>query len=315
MAIHQVTILGLGLIGSSLGLALKRDPTAPRVVGFDIRSSSLRAAARSGAIDRSCGTLPEACGGADVVVLATPIRAILQLLPEIAPVLEEHTLVTDTGGTKAEIVRLAETVLPPTVGFVGGHPLTGRLTAGVEHASSSLFPGARYCLTPSGNTPSWAVERAVELVERTGAQPMFLAPDEHDALLAAASHLPYFSSVALFASVSDQVSWPDIASLAAGGLRAASALVDADPEMWEGVASTNRENLVRQLDGLIARLTRIRDAIESRDASILDELRTARDRHQSWLAGQSANTVPVPNTPAPAPVERGRKWLDRLRRG
>jgi prephenate dehydrogenase len=312
---QQVAILGLGLIGSSLGLALKRSPGAPHVVGFDIRSEGLRAAARSGAIDRSCGTLPEVCHGSDVVVLAVPVRAILELIPEIAPHIQEGSLLTDTGGTKAQIVRVAESALPPNVGFVGGHPLTGRLTVGVEQASASLFPGARYCLTPSGNTPAWAVERGVELVERAGSQPMFLDPDEHDALLAAASHLPYFASVALFSAVSAQDSWPDVAELAAGGLRAASALVDADPEMWSDVASTNRENIVRQLDGLISTVTRIRDGIEAGDTAALEDLRAARDRHRSWISGHAG---PLPGT-ADAQISgeerRGPRWLDRLRRG
>jgi prephenate dehydrogenase len=224
-------------------------------------------------------------------------------------------LVTDTGGTKAQIVRVAESALPPTVGFVGGHPLTGRLTVGVEQASASLFPGARYCLTPSGNTPMWAVERAVELVERAGSQPMFLDPDEHDALLAAASHLPYFSSVALFAAVSSQDSWPDVAELAAGGFRSASVLVDADPEMWGDVASTNSENIVRQLDGLIGRLSRLRDAIEAGDSTAMEELRAVRDRHRSWLAGHASPPPSTPEPQTPGDARRGPRWLDRLRRG
>jgi prephenate dehydrogenase len=315
VAFQQVAILGLGLIGASLGLALKRDPSAPQVVGFDIRSESLRGAARSGAIDRSCGTLPEVCRDSDVVVLATPVRSILELIPEIAPHLEEGTLLTDTGGTKAQIVRVAESALPPTVGFVGGHPLTGRLTVGVEQASASLFPGARYCLTPSGNTPGWAVERAVELVERAGSQPMFLDPEEHDALLAAASHLPYFSSVALFGAVSSQDSWPDVAELAAGGFRAASALVDADPEMWGDVASTNKENIVRQLDNLMARLAHIRDAVEAGDGSALEELQAARDRHRAWLSGHAGPPKPTADVTTLSDERRGPRWLDRLRRG
>jgi prephenate dehydrogenase len=312
---QQVAILGLGLMGASLGLALKRDPAAPRVVGFDIRSDSLRAAARSGAIDRSCGTLPEVCNGSDVIVLATPVRSILELIPEIAPHLAEDALVTDTGGTKAEIVRVAESALPPTVGFVGGHPLTGRLTVGVGEASASLYPGARYCLTPSGNTPPWAVERAVELVERAGSQPLFLDPDEHDALLAAASHLPYFSSVALFAAVAAQDSWADVAGLAAGGLRAASSLVDADPELWGDVAATNQENLVRQLDAMIGQLSHLRDSVAAGDGSVVDELRAVRDRHSAWISGQPAPPATSPDV-QPSNVERrGPGWLDRLRRG
>ncbi len=313
MALQQVAILGLGLIGASLGLSLKRDPSPPRVVGFDIRSESLRSAARSGAIDRSCGTLPEVCNGSDVVVLAAPVQAILELIPEIGPHLDQGTLVTDMGGTKSEIVRVAETALPPGVGFVGGHPLPGRLTVGVGQASASLYPGARYCLTPSGNTPAWAVERAIELVERVGSQPLFLDPDEHDALLAAASHLPYFASAALFSAVAEQKSWPDVSGLAAGGFRSTTSLVDADPAMWADVAGSNRENIVRQLDGLIGRLQRIREAIQADDGSLIQELRSAQERHQAWISGQPTAAIAPPESQGNFEGRRGSGWMDRFR--
>ncbi len=314
MAFQQVAILGLGLIGASLGLALKRDPAAPRVVGFDIRSDSLRSAARSGAIDRSFGTLPEVCHGSDVVVLAAPVRAILELIPEIGPHLDQETLVTDVGGTKSQIVRVAESVLPAGVGFVGGHPLTGRLTVGVEQASAMLYPGARYCLTPSGNTPGWAVERAVELVERVGSQPLFLDPDEHDALLAAASHLPYFVSAALFGAVATQHAWPDVAGLAAGGFRSVTSLLNADPAMWADVASSNRDNIVRQLDSLTAHIQRLRDAIATDDGSLAQELETLHERHQAWVAGQPLKAPATPEARSSDEDRPSRSWLDHFRR-
>jgi len=315
VALQQVAILGLGLIGASFGLALKRDPAPPRVVGFDIQTESLRNAARTGAIDRSCGTLPEVCRGSDAVILAAPVRAILELIPEIGPHLEPGCLVTDMGGTKGEIVRVAESALPSSVGFVGGHPLTGRLTVGVGEASASLYPGARYCLTPSGTTPDWAVERAIELVERVGAQPLFLDPDEHDALLAAASHLPYFAAAALFDAVASQDSWPDIAGLAAGGFRNATSLVEADPAMWADVAASNRENVVRQLNGLIDHLEQLRDAVQSDDESLVRLLASARERHLSWLAHHPSTQPPAAGAPSNAPKPRSAGWMSRFGRG
>src|SRR4051812_34839769 len=197
MAFRRIGIIGLGLIGTSLGLAVRRNGSAPEIVGFDINPDNLHRAARQGAITRSCGTLGEVCEGADVVVLAPPVRAILRLLPEIAPHIQPHTLVTDTGGTKAEIVRVAESALPAHAAFVGGHPLAGRLTAGVDESSGEMFRGATYCLTPTPTVAPWAIDNAVHLVEELGAQPHFLTPDEHDALLAGASHLPYFAAAAI----------------------------------------------------------------------------------------------------------------------
>jgi prephenate dehydrogenase len=310
VAFRQVGILGLGLIGTSLGLALKRGSDAPRIIGFDLASEQLHQAARQGAIDRSAGALTEVCGESDVLVLATPVRAILSLLPEVAPHLASETLVTDTGGTKGEIVRAAERALGPGNSFVGGHPLAGRLTAGVSQASASLFHGAVYCLTPGPGAQPRAVEAAVELVERVGAQPLFLDPEEHDALLASVSHLPYFASVALVNALASQSAWSEMASMASGGFRAASSLVDGSPGIWADVAATNRQNVVRQLDALVQRLTGLSRMIADGDEGLLAELQRAHAAHQRWLAARGQGSAPEgPAAPSP---RRSPGWMDRL---
>jgi prephenate dehydrogenase len=281
-------------------------------VGFDISPDNLHRAARQGAITRSCGTLAEVCDGAEVVVLAAPVRAILRLLPEIAPHVQPNTLVTDAGGTKAEIVRVAESALPTHAAFVGGHPLAGRLTAGVGESSGEMFLGATYCLTPTPTAPEWGVATAVELVEELGAQPHYLTPDEHDALLAGASHLPYFASAAIVRAMTGQRSWPEMKSMAAGGFRAVSAPLDADPAMWTDVAFTNSENITRQLDDLIAQLTSIREMISARDEALTSELQQAQEAHHAWLAqrGEAPSTPPSGSAPA-----RPQGWTSWLRRG
>ena len=311
MPFQQVAIFGLGLIGASLGLALKRATAPPRVVGFDTSGEALHRAARIGAIDRSAGTLADACAGSDGVVLAAPVRAILQLLPEIAPHLTSETLVTDTGGTKQEIVRVADSTLPHNAPFVGGHPLAGRLTAGVGQPAANLFSGAVYCLTPSPNAAPWAVETAVALVESVGAQPYCLEAGEHDGLLAAISHLPYFVSVALVSALAAQSSWTEMRGMAAGGFRAASSLAEANPQMWADVAATNRDALIRQLDLFAERLSRLRALIESGDDSLVEQLREAQSAHQDWLAqrGEAPET-----TTAAASAPRASSWMDRFRR-
>ena len=283
MALRQVAILGLGLIGSSLGLALRRGPNAPRVVGFDVNPDSLHRAARGGAIDRSCGTLAEACRDADAVIMAAPVRAILQLLPEVAPHLGPDTLLTDTGGTKRQIIHLAETTMAQPPPFVGGHPLAGPLTAGVGQPTGEMFAGTVYCLTPTRATPEWAVQTAVDLVETVGAQPHFVDADEHDGLLAGISHLPYFTAVALINSLARQSAWDEMSAMAAGGFRSATAPADSDPEVWSDVAATNRENVTRQLDSLIAYLGELREMVEAGDDDLHAELVRARDARKAWL--------------------------------
>src|SRR2546423_10802413 len=166
MIARQVGVIGLGLIGASLGLALGRRLPSVSVVGYDVDSSVARQAERSGAIARTAGSIQEACRGSDIVVLAPPVSAILALIPQLTPHLEPGTLVTDTGGTKTEIVAKAEAALgTDAVAFVGGHPLAGRLRSGVNEPDADLFADCTYCLTPTPLTPALGVERAAQPVE------------------------------------------------------------------------------------------------------------------------------------------------------
>lgn len=313
MGVRQVALLGLGLIGCSVGLALKRSPDSPRVLGFDIQTDSLRRAARAGAIDRSAGTLAEVCDDSDLIVLAAPVRAILSLLPGIAAHVKAGTLVTDTGSTKAEIVRAGSSVLPPGVGFVGGHPLAGRLTAGTQEASPNLFQGVTYCLTPSPDAEPWAVEGAIHFVESLGAQPYFLQAEEHDALLAATSHLPYFTSVALVNAVASQASWPETSLVAAGGFRTASSLAEGDPQVWADIGLTNRENVGRQIEALVDHLQRLRELVLGSDVALVDELQAAHDSYQKWLGSRAPDSSPPGGTSPPA-SGRSRSFASFFRR-
>lgn len=311
---HQVGILGLGLIGTSLGLAIKRTPGAPRVHGHDVNGEALRRASKAGAIDKACTSPAELCKGSDAVVLATPVGSILELLPEIAPHLASDTLVTDTGGTKVRIVSAAHKALADPSRFVGGHPMAGRLTAGVAEPSADLYRGALYCLTVSPSTAPWAIDAAVQLVESLGAEPFFIDADEHDALLAGISHLPYLASVALVNAVTSQQSWAEMASLAAGGFRTVSSLVDADERMWAQVAETNRENIALQLDRLIESLARLRGLVRSADPNLLTDLRRARSYYRAWRYGAEPRLEGGPIPEASPPLSRGTRWLGPFRR-
>lgn len=292
MAFHQVGILGLGLIGTSLGLALKRTSGAPKVHGYDTDGEMLRRAAKDGAIDKTCASPAELCRGSDAVVLAAPVGSILALLAEIAPHLAPEALVTDTGGTKVRIVAAAQKSLVDPSYFVGGHPMAGRLTAGVAEPSADLFRGALYCLTVSASTAPSAIDAALQLVEGVGAEAFFIEADEHDALLAGISHLPFLASVALVNAVTSQQSWAEMAAVAAGGFRTVSSLVDADERMWSEVADTNRENITLQLDRLIDQLTRLRGLVSSADPDLLAELTRARTYYRTWRFG-AETTHPI----------------------
>lgn len=304
MAGHQVAILGLGFIGASLGLALKQH-AGTTVIGFDPDAEALRRARSRKAIDQQAASSGEAIRGADTVVLAAPVREIIHLLREVGPGLAEGTLVTDTGSTKAAIVAQAEQTLPAGVAFVGGHPLAGRLRSQVAEADPALFVGATYCLCPTPDSPEWGIDRATQMVEAVGAVPHFLDADEHDALLAAVSHLPYFASAALVSAVGRQQGWNEMGALAAGGFRAASSLVDGSPRMWTDIAVTNAGPLGRQIGSLIEVLKQLQLDLAAGDTVKLNAtLERAYAIHRDWVQTQEASSSQVADRRPPTRPKR-----------
>jgi prephenate dehydrogenase len=293
VAIQRVAVIGLGLIGCSLGLALRRQPRPPRVMGYDRSTEARREATRRQAIDRSAASPVDAVDEAELVILATPVRAIAPLLAEIAPHLSSGCVVTDTGSTKAEVVA-ACAAAAPEVAFVGGHPMAGKLSRGTEEADAALFQGAVYCLTPSAHTAPAAVSRVVELVEAVGARPYFLEPAEHDGLVAAISHLPYLLASTLMSSVSAEASWREMATLAAGGFATMTRLVDSEPEMYADICLTNRAALLYQLDRYAAELAALREAVAQGDEALRERFDHARERHQAWLRHREAAPSDMP---------------------
>jgi prephenate dehydrogenase len=314
MPLQRVAIVGLGLIGASLGLALHRLTPAPHVVGYD-RSREVRIrAARRHAVDRERGSLEETVEGADLVVLATPVRAVAPLLRDLAPYLAPGAVVTDTGSTKEQVV-LAAAEVAPQVAFVGGHPMAGKLTQGTDDADAALFDGTVYCLTPTADTPGFAIDRVTELVEAVRARPHFLDAAEHDGLVAAISHLPYLLSATLMTTASADPGWREMAALAAGGFATLTRLADGEPEMYADVCLTNRESIARQLDRYIAALADLRAAVAAGDEELRARFAAAREAHQAWL---SERAVP-PEGAALAPEVRAHNpfipqaWQDALR--
>jgi prephenate dehydrogenase len=314
VAAERVAIVGLGLIGASLGLALHRLPRPPRIVGYDRDGDTRRRAARRHAVDRVTFSAEDAAAEADLVVLATPVRAVVALLAELAPHLPPGCVVTDTGSTKAHVVAEAARVAPD-VAFVGGHPMAGKLTQGTDDADAGLFDGTVYCLTPTTETPGGAVERVVQLVEAVGAQPRFLAPVEHDSLVAAISHLPYLLSSTLMSTTSSDSGWREMAALAAGGFRTMTQLAEGEPEMYADICLTNREALLHQLDRYAAALDDLRAALAAGDDDLRARFAAAREQHRQWLAERGASgpgEEPPPELRAHNPFFPQR-WQDALR--
>jgi len=193
---NKITIIGVGLIGGSIGLTLKTAGLKNKIVGVD-NLSTIEKAMRLGAIDEGTDKLLIGIQNADLIILATPISSILKLLSEIAPHLKTNCLVTDTGSVKAEIVEMANRILPAHVDFIGGHPMAGSEKSGIDAASEQLFKGKPFILVPLKKTKKNTLKTMIEIIELLGAFVLVMDAGEHDRIAAAVSHLPQLLSVSL----------------------------------------------------------------------------------------------------------------------
>jgi prephenate dehydrogenase len=269
MPFKQATIIGTGLIGGSLGLALRKHGLARRVVGCD-RAPVLDRAKDCGAIDDSSSNPADAVRGSDLVVLATPVLGILDLIERLGPSLPPHTLVTDVGSTKAEIAGRAVKAFGRNAGqrFLAGHPMAGKEHAGVEFADADLFQGAAWLFTPlpRQNPHSGQCGEFLHCVEKMGARVAMLDPAEHDRLCGWISHLPQMISTALAATLVDEFG-TDAPLLDIGGraLREMTRVSGSPYSMWRDVAITNKKNIGAALNKLEQRLAHIRENLDTRE--------------------------------------------------
>ncbi len=283
---NRVAIIGLGLIGGSIGLALHQAKAAREIVGYDMGKESSQRAYGVGAIDQPCDSLTEAVQGAELVVLATPVGAMQRLLKDIGLCVLPGTVVTDVASTKAQVVAWAEKFLPSSVPFIGGHPMAGKEVSGVEEADAQLFQNCIYCLTPTQSTQSAALHKVATFVEMLNARVHYLRPEEHDEQVAGVSHLPFIASVALMNTVAQEATWSDAALLAAGGFRDMSRLASGSPEMYRDICMTNDKAIVSQLDRYIDVLQKMRNSIHSQDKHIGDTFAEAQLQRLQWLASR-----------------------------
>ncbi len=290
---QRVLIVGLGLIGGSIGLALRRwaeerkvDGRKPlEVTGFDSNLDHQRHAEKLGAIDRGAWDLAKAAREADIIVLATPVNGLREVMQDLAPNLKPGAIVTDTGSTKGRVLEWAAEILPREVYFIGGHPMAGK-TQSIEGADADLFAGATWCISPSVTASEDAVRTVLGLVAAAGAEPFFIDPHEHDAYVAGVSHLPFVLSASLMNAVARDPSWREMKSLTASGFRDTTRLAAGSPAMHRDILITNRDSVVRWLDAMTATLGEIRDAIASNDDASVEKIDSfmteARDARAVW---------------------------------
>jgi len=279
-----VAIIGLGLIGGSMGLALKgAGSEGAELVGYARRRETADRARQLGAIDRVEDSLAFAVGQADLVILATPTMSIKEILSQIGPHLPAGCVVTDVASTKVQVMQWAEESLPHSVSFVGGHPMAGKELSGIEVADAGLFKGCTYCVVPGRSASEAAVQTVVDLAHKVGARHVLLNAADHDQFVAGISHLPLILASALVMATTQSPHWPRMSDVAATGYQSATRLASQHPRMNRDICLTNGENIVAWIDELTQELQRFRSLIAEGDLGLEEAFERARQARNAWI--------------------------------
>lgn len=280
---RQITICGVGLIGGSLALVLREKKLVGRIVGLGRTQANLEVARTRGMLDEVTRDPAEAARGADLVMLAVPIRTMPATLAPMIPHLPQGAVITDVGSVKGWVVRELEPMLKPGMSLVAAHPIAGKETTGAGAAERDLFVNRRVIVTPSATSTPEAVNKIEELWRATGATVERMDPDTHDQILARASHLPQIVASALAASLADEkVAGRLAAEFGAGGLRDTTRIAASSPEMWRDICLTNRDAILSALRVYSATFAEFERLVEAGDgdrlAALLERGRAMRER-------------------------------------
>jgi prephenate dehydrogenase len=281
---HKIVVFGVGLIGGSFALALRKAGAVREVVGFGRSAGNLQQARDLGIIDRIGQDIGAEVGDADLVLLATPVGQMAALMARIAPHLGAHTLVTDGGSTKSDVVRAAYAQLGDKVAqFVPAHPVAGAELSGAAAAGADLYVGKKVVLTPLPENSAHAVARVQAAWQACGANIHRLTHAEHDAVFAAVSHLPHLLSFALVHDLAQRSNRDLLLSFAASGFRDFTRIAASSPEMWRDICLSNREALLNELQGYIAELNQMSAALAAGDAVQLEQtFHAASELRAGW---------------------------------
>jgi prephenate dehydrogenase len=281
---RKIVIFGAGLIGGSFALALRRANAVREVVGFGRSAETLRQAQQLGILDRVGCDLEAELGNADLVLLATPVGQMADIMARIAPYLGANTLVTDGGSTKGDVVEYARARLGAKLGqFVPAHPIAGAEKSGAAAAMADLYVGKKVVLTPMPENSSAAVASVRQAWEACGAVVSELTATQHDAVFAAVSHLPHLLSFALVHDIAQRDDKDLLLSFAASGFRDFTRIAASSPEMWRDICMANREALMGELQQYANELYGLFQALEQRDAVKLEKVfAEARKVRSNW---------------------------------
>ncbi len=275
---RKTAIIGTGLIGGSIGIALRERCLVEEITGYDHDLETCTRAVERGAIDKTAASVLEAVQGADLIILAVPVLSTVELLKEILPAAGKGALVTDVGSTKAWIMEAVETIIPEGVSFIGGHPMAGSEESGIRGADPALLENAIYVLTPRPTTPKEVTAKLSNMLEEAGAQPIILDSLTHDRVVASVSHLPHLTAAALVQSVVGTDDLELVRTLAAGGFRDSTRIALGNPDVWRDICISNRWALLAALKRYKESLNSLEKHLTAPNAEAMEEyLQQARD--------------------------------------
>lgn len=299
MSTPKITIVGLGLIGKSIGKMLRTVGGQLQVVGHDREPLVAREAEKAGAVNRIHWNLIDACDGADVVIIATPLPGVRDVLQAIASDLKPGCLVMDTAVLKTPVLQWADDALPAEVNFVGGNPiLSAEPSSEQDKSRPDLLKGTLFCLTPSVKAAPEGIHLATDVVRLLEARPFFLDAAEHDGLIAGVEQLPVMLALSLLQTVSGEASWREMRKLAGTLFEDTTRALSQDPSTFRDALLLNRDNVTRLVDQWVETLHGLRDTVQSQDAEGLQQIiEETVAVHQHWLKDRSVGLWEKPPAP------------------
>jgi prephenate dehydrogenase len=294
--LNKVVIVGAGLIGGSFALALKHAGCTAKVVGLGRSPQAMARALELGIIDEVGDSAASAMQGADLVLIAAPVAQTGPILASLLPYLEAHTIITDAGSTKGDVVAAARAALGDRIGqFVPGHPIAGRESNGPDAAIVDLYCGKKTVLTPLPENTQAAIDLVAKAWTDCGAIIHRLSPEEHDKVFAAVSHLPHLLAYALVDDIAAKPHASLLFQYAASGFRDFTRIAGSSPEMWRDISLANQAALMQELDAYMAQLTRLRSMLAAHDGAGIETIyASAQSARKKWIDAIETAEAPPP---------------------
>lgn len=279
----KLTVIGVGLIGGSLAMALRKKGMVGEIVGVGRSISNLELAVKLDVINKFTTDPASGVMDADLVVIATPVASVPEVVKKIAACLKQGAILTDVGSVKKTIVKEAEKLLPSGVHFVGGHPVAGTEESGVGAAFPALFENRRCILTPTAKTDKEALKKVKEIWQAAGSEVIVMDAEKHDCILAAVSHLPHVIAYSLVNTVDDVRDFEEsILNYSAGGFRDFTRIASSSPEMWRDICLLNRRAILDMIDRFEEKLSALKKSIEAEEGKkLLNAFKNAKDARDS----------------------------------